>query len=717
MNRFQYVPRRNLIIFLFILLTSNLNAQDQLSIKDMTVLSEPADQMMRDYLAQLVDRQFFVRDSLLATLRSKEDWDVRAQTIQDSIISWTGPFPERTPLNVRITGRLDREDYVIEKIIFESRANFPVSANLYLPKKFPSPRPAILNITGHNDDGKADEKTQRICIAQAKKGFVSLAIDGLGQGERKIYDVPVGIAHQIIGTQAFITGTHVFNFMAWDVIRAIDYLVSRKEVDAQKIGITGSSGGGMMSTYILPFEDRIAISIPACNPNTWSYRVHANLATDHEQIFFGAFASSIDPRGDPLFAQIPKPLLINATADDELNPPRGVWDLSSWLFKSYAAHGVPEKFSTSMVKAAHEYNQEQREISYAWMLRWTGGDSEDFLEENVTIEKVEDLWATEKGSIYNEPGSRHPHEWVLDYFSEHRFEEIVLKSDAKLEIHRTELVKSVESVLNTNFGEIGVFGRLGEAREVGRISIRTFVLEPEAGIMLPGILLESKRKNSNQEIILYLNQSGKSEILKDWDLIEEILGEGYSVCAVDLRGIGETSPDLEDKFWDFLAGKPIFGQRVHDVLAIIKWLKESELKAKNIKLWGTGMASLYGAFAGVLSDDISVFVLENSLLSFENVVQLSVPEIRDKVMLPGILEKFDMPQVYQALCPRSVVVLNPHLADRTLAGESDIEKIKNTVSISYKRMKTKNEWKMAKVDEQERKRIVLSSLMGAFFCN
>ena len=192
-------------------------------------------------------------------------------------------------MNARITGHLDRGEYIIEKIIFESRPNFPVSANLYLPKNLSSPRPAILNVTGHNNDGKAAEKTQRICIAQVKKGFVSLAIDGLGQGERKIYNVPVGISHQIIGTQAFISGTHIFNFMVWDAIRAIDYLVSRDEVDAQKIGITGSSGGGMMSTYILPFEDRIYISVPVCNPNTWSYRVHANLATDHEQIFFGAF--------------------------------------------------------------------------------------------------------------------------------------------------------------------------------------------------------------------------------------------------------------------------------------------------------------------------------------------------------------------------------------------------------------------------------------------
>ena len=711
MKKFQQLPTRNILVILVSVLSIfNLNAQDQLSIKDITVFNEPAEEMMRDYLTNLVDRQFFVRDSLLSTLRSAKDWDARSQAIRDSMISWTGPFPERTSLNARITGRLERKEYVVEKILFESRPNFLVSANLYLPKNFPFPRPAILNVTGHNNDGKASEKTQQICIAQAKKGFVSLAIDGLGQGERQIYNVPVGIAHQIIGTQAFISGTHVFNFMVWDAIRAIDFLVSRDEVDAQKIGITGSSGGGMMSTYILPFDDRIAVAIPACNPNTWNYRVHANLATDHEQIFFGAFASSIDPRGDPLFAQVPKPLLINATADDELNPPRGVWDLSAWLYKSYAAHGRPEKFSTSMVKAAHEYNQEQREISYAWMLRWMGDNPEDFMEENASIEKDKELWATKTGSVYDEPESRHPHEWVLDYLSEHRPKLESINTQKALKIHKVEIANSIEKVLNTNFDNIAVIGEFGEARVAGDISIRTFVLEPEAGIMLPGILLKSKVNNPQQDVILYIDQSGKSGILKDMDVVEQLLKEGYRICAVDLRGIGETSPDLKDKFWDFLAGKPIFGQRVQDILATTKWLQESEIKAKNIKLWATGTAALYGAFAGVLSDDISTFVLEKPLLSFENVVQVSVPEYRNEVMLPGILEKFDMPQVYQALNPRSVVVLNPHLADRTFAGESDIEKIDKLVSTTFKEMKIKKEWHIAKVDEQERRTTIIDSL-------
>jgi dienelactone hydrolase len=688
--------------------------QDNISLRDITVLNKPADNMMKDYLTSLVDGQFFVRDSLLSTLRSAKDWNLRSQTIRDSMVSWTGPFPESTPLNARITGRLERKEYVVENILFESRQNFFVSANLYLPKNVSFPRPAVLNVIGHSSDGKTSVKVQMRSIAQARKGFIVLTMDCLGQGERQVNDYtywgnPPGNAHQIIGIQAFISGTHVFNFMVWDAIRAIDYLISRPEVNAEKICITGCSGGGMMSTYILPFEPRIAVAMPACNPNTWSYRIHANLSTDHEQVFFGAFAGNIDPRGDPLFTQVPKPLLINATTEDQLNPPRGVWDLSTWLFKSYSAHGVPEKLATTMVEAPHGYNMEQREFAYSWMLRWTGGDATDFWEEDIPIEKDEDLWATNTGSVYDEPGSNKPQKWVLDYLSDHKAELGSIKTQKALNGHRIKMISLIESVLNTDLDNISVKVDLEKTRLINDIIIRPFVLKPEEGIVLPGILLEPNVETTNQDVILYINQNGKSNILNDMDIVEEMLRKGNLVCAVDLRGTGETSPDLANKFWDFLAGKPIFGQRVYDILAMVKWLKESEIKAQNIKLWGTGMGALYGAFAGVFCDDITEYLLEEPLISFESVVQVPKPEYENEIILPGILEKFDMPQVYQALCPRPVTLLNPLLGDKSIAGKSDTEKLNEPLSATYRRMKNQKAWSLLQeINRDERSRIISS---------
>jgi len=280
-------------------LSNCASGEEFLKTTDFKVLDRPANTMMGDYLTALVDEQFAKRAALLTGLKTAEDWDRHAASIRNSMAAWTGPLPQR------VTGAINRDRYRLEKILFESRPDFLVSANLYLPKNYPGPRPAVLNVIGHSPAGKATDKVQRRAIAQARKGFVALVVDCIGQGERQVADYanvhsPPGNVHQIVGTQAFIAGTHVFNFMVWDTIRAVDYLVSRPEVDPKRIACTGCSGGGMMTTYVLAFEPRITVAVPACNPCTWSHRVEANLSTDHEQVFFGAFAAGIDPRGDPI---------------------------------------------------------------------------------------------------------------------------------------------------------------------------------------------------------------------------------------------------------------------------------------------------------------------------------------------------------------------------------------------------------------------------------
>ncbi len=701
-------------IVVVFLLANDVNSQINFSESSLAVLNEPADTMMKSYLTNIIDKQFTARESYLSGLKSVQDWEKWTQTIKDSLSSWTGSFPERAPLNARVTGRIDRGDYTIEKVLFESRPNYYVSGCLYLPKNRSTRCPAQLNVIGHAADGKANERYQRMSIAQVKNGFVVLTIDQLGQGERQVKEYELlgsapGNAHRIIGIKSFISGTHVFNIMVWDAIRAIDYLISRPEVDENKICMTGSSGGGMMTTYILPLDNRIAVAVPTCNPNTWSYRVRANLATDHEQVFFGAFESNIDPRGDFLFTQVPKPLLLNATTDDNLNPPRGVWDLSNWLFKLYSLHGVPEKFTTSMVKAAHDYNQEQREFTHSWMLRWTGKNSANLWEGDATLEKEEDLFAASNGSVFNETGSINDNDLVIEYLNKNKAEWGDVKTAEDARELKKEVNAQITNVLNTNFDNIVAEGYFKDTQTIEKITIKKFLLEPEQGIILPGFILKPET-TSNNDVILYLNENGKNKILKDLDVVKKIVNKGYSICAVDLRGIGETSPDMAGKFWDFLAGKPIFGQRVKDVLTTIQWLKESEVKAQRIKIWGTGMCALYGAFAGVLNDDVSGFVLEEPLISFESIVRVDIPGYNHEVLLPGVLEKFDMPQVYQSLCPRPVLILNPYSGSKMMASEDEINKTATPVSNTYRGLNSFKLWSMRKADEDERKEVIIKGL-------
>ena len=587
----------------------------QLSPQDLQVLDEPADGMMDAYLARIVDQQFAVRDARLAKLKTAEDWIGRAEEIRSAMRRWTQLPDQKTPLNARVTGRLEREEYVVEKLLFESRPSFFVSANLYLPKGFSGPRPAILNVLGHNGAGKMSKEKQRRCIAQAKRGFVAMIIDGIGQGERRIEDYSVfgslpGAVHRTVGAQAFLAGTHLFGFMVWDAIRAVDYLCSRPEVDPEKIGITGTSGGGMMSTYILAFEPRITVSVPACNPNTWSHRVHANLSTDHEQVFFGAFQEGIDPRGDPLFAHVPKPLLINATTDDNLNPPRGVWALHSWLYRAYSAFGHPERLQTTMVKAAHDYNQEQREITYAWMMRWLTNDVSDFPEGDLVPEEESDLWCTPTGDVYALEDSLEPYDLIQSYYSQHRAQLQSPQTRTQFAKRKSQLAETVRDLMSLT-GESLVPAAGEKPLRVGDgWTVRPILLRPEEGILLPAVWLQSDRV-PNGTVLLYLSERGKESLVEDEDILSSLLEEGSRIFAVDLRGTGETAPGKEGYFWDFLAGKPISGQRVKDVLSILTWLSNRGIPLERIRIWTQGLPGLWAAIACLQTEPVGGLILED----------------------------------------------------------------------------------------------------------
>lgn len=688
----------------------------ELSIEDFKVLSEPADEMMSVFLGAVIDQQFAAREALLAKLETAEDWKRRSEEIRLAMTRWVQLPDWRTPLNAQVTGRLERKDYIVEKVLFESRPAFYVSANLYLPKDFSGKRPAILNVLGHNSAGKVSAEKQRRGIAQARKGFVALVMDGVGQGERRSDDYLIhgslpGAVHRTVGAQAFLAGTHLFSVMVWDAIRAVDYLCSRSEVDPERIGITGTSGGGMMSTYILPFEPRIKVSVPACNPNTWSHRVGADLATDHEQVFFGAFREGIDPRGDPLFTHVPKPLLINATSDDNLNPPRGVWALHSWLYRAYAAFGYPERLQTTMVKAPHDYNQEQREVTYAWMLRWLGGDVSDYLEGDLTVESESDLWCTSSGDVFSLENSRDPHDLVRSYFTGHRAQLQIPGSAFELGTLKTRLVQEISELAGSQLGfEVPVVEEM-PLRVVSGWRLKPLTLKPEEGIVLPAVWVDSSEA-ADGPIVLYLHEKGKQSLLADREVVSSLLEKGVRILAVDLRGTGETAPGKEGHFWDFLAGKPIFGQRVGDVLSALAWIAQQGVTMERTQIWAQGVAGLWAAMACLHTRPVGGVVLENVLISFEDVIMRRLPQYNHEILLPGVVTRFDLPDLYSAFCPVKLSLLNPLLADKTPANRADVEEAFERTKQTYQNLGFPGSWSVVTgVEGSARSKFVLQQLL------
>jgi cephalosporin-C deacetylase-like acetyl esterase len=230
--------------------------------------------MLSSYLQRIAARQLEERRAKVEAIRSKEEYEQRKTRLRAAAVRMLGGLNEaKTPLNLRRTGTLDRGDYRVEKIIYESRPRYYVTANLYVPQQRPGPFPAILHPLGHSITGKNRAFYQRLSIGLATQGFVVLTYDPIGQGERRIFwdsdqaDSKVGgptQEHSMVGWQGLLAGESVARHRIWDGIRGIDLLESLKEVDSNRIGVTGCSGGGTLTTYIAALDDRTKAAAPAC---------------------------------------------------------------------------------------------------------------------------------------------------------------------------------------------------------------------------------------------------------------------------------------------------------------------------------------------------------------------------------------------------------------------------------------------------------------------
>jgi dienelactone hydrolase len=247
--------------------------------------------MVQEFFVRRENEIYRERLERLAELQTRADAEAYVQTVRGKVRECFGPNPEKTPLNPRVTKIVDRDAYRIENVLFESRPGFLVSANLYVPKGRSLPLPGVVASCGHSVNGKAIDTYQSFVQGLARLGYVVLIFDPIGQGERMQYvDASwkpmrgTGTAeHNYAGIQQVLVDERFCMWRAWDGIRALDYLLSRKEVDARHIGITGNSGGGTMTTWLCGLDDRWTMAAPSCFVTEFRRNMENELGADMEQ--------------------------------------------------------------------------------------------------------------------------------------------------------------------------------------------------------------------------------------------------------------------------------------------------------------------------------------------------------------------------------------------------------------------------------------------------
>ncbi|HEY2250542.1 MAG TPA: prolyl oligopeptidase family serine peptidase, partial [Planctomycetaceae bacterium] len=601
-----------------------------------------------------------------ARLKTKADAEAYIAQVRQKIQRCFAPFPEKTPLNPQVTGIVERDAYRIEKVIFESRPRFFVTANLYVPKGKKFPVPGVVGSCGHSENGKAAEAYQSFAQGLARMGYVVLIFDPIGQGERLQYGhleashrPRVGVGeHLYAGNQQFLIGEFFGSWRAWDGIRALDYLLTRLEVDPQKVGITGNSGGGTMTTWLCGVEQRWSMAAPSCFVTTFRRNLENELPADTEQCPPRALDLHLD-HDDFLAALAPKPVIILAKEQDFFDI-RGAEEAYRRLKKLYSLLGAEQNIKLYIGPTAHGYTQENREAMYRWFNGVTHV-SDAQAEPKLEIEKDETLRCTATGQVA-ELKSR-----TVFSFTQEKSQALTKQrrklTPGQLRATVAELLRYPPQPSEPmQAPEFRILRGAGN-RKYPKPAATTYAVETEPGVFaivyrLSDQPLISRPPRNEGRAILYVAHHSSDAELRDEPLIAELLAAEpqSTLYTCDVRGIGESRPDTcgvnqflapygSDYFYaihSLMLDRPYVGQKTFDVLRVLDWLashghKEVHLSAKG---WGT----LPATFAAVLaSDRVSQITLKNALTSYADVAESESYTWPLSSFVPGVLEKFDLP--------------------------------------------------------------------------
>jgi len=629
-------------------------------------------------------------DQRRAQLQTASDLQQRNATVRQDVLRMVGAFPQKCPLRSSTVGSIDKEDYRIENVRFCSRPDFWVTGNLYVPTNRPGPFPAILSPCGHYPLARMVPQYQSAYISLVRSGFVVLAYDPIGQGERRQYWNPAtGVTdvggpvfeHSMIGQQLLLIGETLTGYMLWDGIRAIDYLLARAEVDGARIGCAGHSGGGTITKFLTVADDRIqcAAILEGGTANMWP---DSSIGLgDVEQNLFPAARYGID-NVDLHVAIAPRPLLVGIEHEG------AAFDEATRTVRArYRQLGVEEKFATSIANDPHAWTPALRVATTDWFSRWFYGRPGPTMAEVEDTCRPEELYCTPDGSLrYSGLGA------TLSSLTANRAAELAVgrttgKPRADILKQQGEIRARVTSLLRFR-GEIGPLNirALGTVQREGyQVEHIEFLSEP--GIFIPAWVFVPERRREGRAIVLYVSDQGMEADGMEFQaadssglqhgILDQLVREGHLVLAVDVRGIGKTRPhstpslstepfgqlfsfDTAMAYASWSMNKSLLGMRVIDVIRSIDYVFEREGKAQgDVHLVGKGAAALWCLYAAALDQRINHLICEDGLISYTSITESDRYLYGAAEFVPDILCHLDLPDVASAIAPRSLLLIAP----------------------------------------------------------
>ena len=647
--------------------------------QDFVVFRNPAEaprEQLTRYLNGIGQRYLRERDAAIAKIASREELEARKKTVRQKILNMIGGLPAyRGPLNTRHIGTLERGDYRIEKIVYESLPSFYVTANVYVPASGSGPFPAILMPVGHSPGGKDGERLSAIGLA--RKGFVVLKYDPIGQGERLQYYDPDLRRSKVGGTttehthangHVMLIGDNVARYRIWDGMRGIDYLLSRKDVDARRIGCTGCSGGGTLTTYISALDERVKVAAPACYITSWQELLPGPGPQDAEQSFPGFLSEGLN-FADYIELFAPKPWLSANTIQDffPLEGARQTYAEAKGIYKLY---GAEEKAGWFVGPGPHGTPLPTREAVYAWFIKWLKDGQGDPAEAPVDLDPPENIWCTPTGQVSDSLGG----ETVFTLNRKRAAELMPMKQPvtgaADLAQLRTRLQADIRSVAATGIQPGGAPPNVQVHHTIERQGYRLELVSygADPGIRIPGLMMIPGRGGAHPALLV-VDSRPKAALAAHGGDLEELVLAGYLVFAIEPRGINETGAapgpmSLVDDHGMALraaiVGKTLLGMRAEDIIRAVDILSaRPEVDRASIAAFGQGGLGVAVLHAAVLDDRIRRIVLQDTLAVYRMAVDRPIHRHIHEAAPAGVLKKYDLDELLAAVSPRQVTVINP----------------------------------------------------------
>ena len=609
-----------------------LLAQDDLRVLDPA--TSPGTMLQKHLLAEC-QKHFDVRRAAVAALKTPDDIRKRQAALKKAFIDALGGFPEKTPLKTRVVARETRDGYRVEKLIYESRPDHPVTGLLYLPEGA-GPFPGVVMPMGHSQTGKAADYAQRGSILLAKNGIACLNYDPIGQGERLQALKPDGTSpfrgstdeHTQIGSLALLVGWSAATFRIWDGIRSLDLLCERPDIDPARLGATGCSGGGTLSSYLMALDERVLAAAPSCYITSLE-RLFATLGPqDAEQNIPGQVAFGLE-HADYLTMRAPRPTLL-LTGTRDFFDIQGAWTSFREAKLVYGKLGRPEAVDHFEFDIPHGYPKEHRQAAVHWMRRWLLNNPGEVVEGDFPIAETKATWCTETGQVQGTSA----------------FDLIAARAASLSRSAPTP--EAVAAALRLPAPDTRAEPVPGARLKRDGYDILKLSFKVEDGLTLPGLLFLPPGVEPAPQV-LYLHGEGKA---KDVAACEAFAKAGQATLSLDLRGVGELAgSEFKETFLSQHLDRPLLGQRVSDVLKVLR-----AYDGGAFHVVGVGKAAPVALHAAFFNDRIRRLTLEGGACSWTSIARTPLAKDHLANVVPGALKVYDLPDLVGALKGRTVLI-------------------------------------------------------------